>query len=397
MAVPASDRTPLPTVLALVDYYPPAYRAGGPTRSVPRIAELLVDALRFRVITRHGDLGSGAPLAGVAPDRWIECGRALCLYLSAGRLPALRLVSALRGTDHDLLYLNSIFSAEFAMLPLVLRRLRLIPRRALLVAPRGELNASALAIKGRRKTMYLRIARALGLLRGATWHAATAREAQEVRRAFGARATVRLAVDIPAPPAGAVPLPPKEPGSLSVVFLGRISRMKNLELAIDALANVTGAVAFDLYGPIEDPVYWEACQRRIATLPPNVTATYRGAVAPEDVARVVAGYHLLFLPSRAESFGHVIVEALGVGRPVLIGDQTPWRDLERKLAGWALPLRGAAPFTEVLERCLAMTGDDLARWSSGALRVAREIAEDPSRDAAYRLMFEAAVSASRRA
>jgi len=31
------------------------------------------------------------------------------------------------------------------------------------------------------------------------------------------------------------------------------------------------------------------------------------------------------LPSRAESFGHVVAEALGAGTPVIASDQTPWQ------------------------------------------------------------------------
>ena len=381
---------PPPVVLTLVAYYPPAFRAGGPTRSLPRIAELLEDEARFRVITRNGDLGTPDGLTGIAPDRWVACGAATCLYLSTGPRLVRRLLAALRHTEHDVLYLNGIFSAEFDVLPLVLRRVRVLPRRRLIVAPRGELNLAALAIKDRRKALYLRLARRLGLFRGTTWHAATEAEAQAVRRVFGGAEKVLVAVDLPAPPAEPSPPPPKLPGRLDVAFLGRISPMKNLDFALDVLMGAEGDVRFDIYGPVDDEAYWQACQARIARLPINVTATYRGLVDPHEVSAVFHLHHLLLLPSRGESFGHVIVEALGAGCPVLVSDQTPFVELERRRAGWDLPLASPARFTEVINRCVAMDDAELARWSAGARALAADIANDPDRDAAYRKIFAVA-------
>ena len=63
-----------PVILALVDYYPPAFRAGGPTRSVPRIVDQLGDEFEFRVLARDHDLGEASRLPGVASDRWLDCG-----------------------------------------------------------------------------------------------------------------------------------------------------------------------------------------------------------------------------------------------------------------------------------------------------------------------------------
>ena len=52
----------------------------------------------------------------------------------------------------------------------------------------------------------------------------------------------------------------------------------------------------------------------------------------------MAANDLFFLPTRGENFGHVIAEALSVGTPVLISDQTPWRKLAAVGLGHDLPL-----------------------------------------------------------
>lgn len=386
----ASGPPTRPVILLLAGYYPPAFLAGGPTRSLPRIVEALRDEFDFRVVTRDHDLGSSAPLPGVVSDHWIETGGARCRYLSGRRGLAGQLIRVLRRTRHDVLYLNSLFSLPFSLIPLFLRRLGPVSRGGLLVAPRGELDPSALALKAARKRLYLRLVRSLRLLDDAVWHAATESEAAAIRRAFGKSAQVLVAVDMSLRPGPALPRPPKEPGSVEIVFLSRISPMKNLDFAIALLGQVRGDVQFSIYGPIEDPAYWGACRRQVESLPGNITVEYRGVVRPDDVRAVLARHHVFVLPSRGESFGHAISEALAAGCPVLISDRTPWRDLEALHAGWDLPLSAPERFTAVVERCVAMSSGDLEPWSAGAMQLSREVGDDPDLDAAYRAMFRTA-------
>jgi hypothetical protein len=42
----------------------------------------------------------------------------------------------------------------------------------------------------------------------------------------------------------------------------------------------------------------------------------------------LAEYDLFLFPTLGENYGHVISEALASGCPVVISDQTPWRNLE---------------------------------------------------------------------
>jgi glycosyltransferase involved in cell wall biosynthesis len=351
----------------------------------------LVDEFGFLVMTGDRDLGVATPLPGVVSDRWVGAGAARCLYLSPWHRRLGGLLWQARKSRHDALYLNSLFSLEFTLIPLALRRLGLIPRRGLVVAPRGELHPSALAIKRTRKRMVLWLVRRLGLLDDAIWHAATTTELQSVHRLFGPQARGLVARDITAQPGPAIEGPAKEQGALELAFVSRISPMKNLEFAIKALRKVRGRVNFNIYGPIEDPHYWAECQRLASELPPNVRLEYRGLVEPDRIAEVVAAHHLFFLPTQGESFGHAITEALMAGRPVLISDQTPWHGLAERHAGWDLPLSQPDLFAQVIERCVQMSAEEHAAWTAGARRLGREIAEDPALDAAHRAIFRAAV------
>ena len=359
---------------------------------MPRIVDELSDEFQFLVITRDSDLGISTRLAGIVANRWVSYRGARCLYLSTRRRLMGGLIASVRRSQHDTLYLNSLFSIEFSLIPLLLRQIRFVPRRGLVIAPRGEMDESALAIKRRRKRLYLWFVQKLRLLDDAIWHAASKEEAQSIGHWFGTQIRVAIAADIPMRPSMAGSQTPKQAGTLDVIFLSRIARMKNLDFAIAVLAAINGGVNFNVFGPIEDRLYWADCQRLAERLPGNVRLRYRGLVKPDEVAQVLERHHLFFLPTRGESFGHAIVESLMAGCPVLISDQTPWRNLEARRAGWELPLSRPDLFCEAIERCVGMTQAELATWSVGARRLGHEIADNPALDAAYRLIFRAALN-----
>jgi len=54
------------------------------------------------------------------------------------------------------------------------------------------------------------------------------------------------------------------------------------------------------------------------------------------------------MPSLTENFSYTVLESLQAGIPVLISDQTPWRDLQSQRVGWDLPLENREPWLVVL-------------------------------------------------
>jgi len=383
-------------VLVLADYYLPGYTAGGPIRSLANLIEALADEYSFSVLTRDRDLGAGEAYAGIDHDRWNRVGPAEVRYLSPASLSLRSLRGAIGSRPHDVLYANSFFSVPFSIRPLQLRRAGGIPRRRLVVAPRGELSAGALALHAGRKRAYLALARATGTYRDALWQASSQHELDDIRRRFGAAAPVLLAANVP-PQTGSPPPQRgvKQPGRLRAVFVSRISPMKNLEGALDALSWTSAEVSLDVYGPAEDRSYWERCQRLIAALPGNVDCSYRGEVPPDEVPGVFAQHDLLLLPSRGESYGHVVIEAMLAGCPVLISDRTPWRGLEATGAGWDLPLEDPGGFSAALERCAAMDAGEHKRMSEAARRFALANAAPEASLENYRRLFSDDVAPGR--
>lgn len=357
-------------VLTLADWYLPGSRGGGVPRSIANLAERLGDQVGFHVVTRDRDVGETAPYPGVRAGAWAAVGNARVLYLPGG--PSAEVLrGAIGETRAEVLYLNSVFSRAFSIRPLLMLRAGIIPPLPVVLAPRGELNDGAMRVRTARKRAFLAAVRAAGLHRGVTWQVSTELEAEEVRRWFGRGARIRIARDLPPAPGvdAEAPRRVKEAGVLCAVFLSRISPKKNLLGALELLAGVTGRVILDVYGPVEDEEYWEACRRRASTLPANVRMEYRGALSHDEVGAALRKQDLFFLPTLGENYGHVVQEALQAGCPVLLSDTTPWRGLAERGVGWDLPLDDVAGFRAVLDACVRMGAEEHEAMSARARRM----------------------------
>lgn len=354
-----------PRILVFVDHYLPGYRAGGPLRTVSAMVQQLSDEFTFLVVTSDRDLGDKFPYPGVTTCSWTPVAGAPTYYLSPRDRsgPALRRLLAV--TPHDVLYLNSLFSFDFSIKLLLLRRAGLLRTGTILLAPRGELGAGAV-FGSRKKQAFVRLARAVGLHRGVIWQASSSHELDEIGQRLG---------DVPAYVApdladvavlSHVPRPPKQKGTARLLFLSRITPKKNLHGAIEMLRGISGHVVLSVCGPLEDDTYWRECQTLATTLPDNVQFAYLGEVPHHHSVPLLRNHDALFLPTRHENFGHVILESLSAGTPVIISDQTPWRGLRQQSAGWDLPLTQQHLFVEAIEHLAEMDATAFLHWSAGA-------------------------------
>jgi glycosyltransferase involved in cell wall biosynthesis len=356
-------------ILTFVGYYFPGCKAGGPIRTIANMVDRLGDEFQFKIVTADRDLGDTKAYPGIRIDGWNRVGKANVFYMSPRMRSLKEFKKIFCSTECDVIYLNSFFSPHFTIKPLFLRRLELIPDKPLILAPLGEFSPGALGLKSLKKRVYLWAAKAFGLYRGVIWKASSEHEEADIRHWFGEDVPVVVAPDLPLMIHPADELPTKSgniQGCLKIVFLSRISRMKNLDGALKMLKGLKGMVQFNIYGPMEDKDYWSECEKIISDLPENIKVRYCGSVAHEKVGVVMGEHDVFFLPTLGENFGHVILEALVAGCPVLISDQTLWRGLEERGVGWDLPLDRPELFHKVLQECVDMDQGVHAKWSSMA-------------------------------
>ena len=373
-------------ILAVVEWYPPAYKAGGPVRSVHNLMQLLKAQTphHLEVVCGNRDLGSTEPLRGISSDIPTDQNGIAVTYRS--KVSYAWWKAKLRGTAEtpppDVIYLNSLFSVPFALQPL---RAAMSLGIRVVLAPRGMLGTGALAIKLAKKKLFLTLARLIGLFRGVRWHASTSVEARDVLRAFPA-ASVTIAGNVPLVTTGRAAMPSTQ--TLNWVVLGRIHPIKNIHFALEALQKVglgERELTIELVGPAEDKRYLE---RLLSMARPGLKVVHAGAVPPDSLGDVWARCHALLMPTTHENFGHAVVEAWAHGRPVLLSDQTPWRGLAELDLGWDLQL-DVDVWAHHLNKALSWEQGDWARMSDACQKKHASIVGDPRLVSDNRLVFEA--------
>jgi glycosyltransferase involved in cell wall biosynthesis len=352
-------------VLATCGSFEPGFRGGGPVRSLAAMMANLPEHIDLLLVTRDRDLGCARPYPGLS-GRWVQWSGSRVFYLNTGRARQwLRLWRALRRTEFDLLYVNSLWAPVFTVVPVVAARLGLIRAAGVLIAPRGELSAGALSLKAGKKRLFLRWWEPF--LRGMdpVWHASSRHEAADVRSAFP-WARVEINPDQIQLPAEPMPAAGPVAGPARFVFISRISPMKNLELALRALRLVRGPAEFDIYGPREDAGYWARCEALIALLPPTVRVRYRGDLPPAAVPRTFHAYDAFVFPTLGENFGHVIAESLFASCPVICSDTTPWTAVLDKGGGRVVRDLTAGGLAAALQRVVSMSPEARLRARQAA-------------------------------
>jgi glycosyltransferase involved in cell wall biosynthesis len=361
------------TVLIFIKHFLPGYKFGGPLRTVVNTIERLSPYYDFKIVTSDHDLGETATYAGITPNEWtVLNGHSIYYIQGAWNFKVLKQI--IRDSGCDVIYLNGVLDFDASIRVLLLRRLNQfnIP---VVVGARGELSPGALSIKKRKKQLYLGAAKVSGLFKGLTFQATSAFEKTDISKAIGSKTKISVVSDLAQyiPDDVTVEGKTKHKGKVKLVFISRLSPKKNLLFNINMLKGIKGEVEFDIYGPIEDAQYWQTCEQAIAeVVNDSVSINYRGSLSNSQVYEVLRQYHFFYFLTLSENFGHVIYEAFASGCPPIISDQTPWRSLEQKKAGWDIALNDEQTIRNVLQRCVDMDNEEYNIMSQRAFDVARD-------------------------
>lgn len=336
-----------------IDWFLPAYKAGGPVQTIANLVAQPVDGVEYKVVCSNKDV-DGTTIE-VAADQWLPWNPWTDVYYASRRGP-----KELLGTEADVLFINGIYSFRFNLLPLLLSR-----AKRTVVSVRGMVLPGALSQKKWKKKVYLALWRVLGLHRKAAFHACNAEERAAIEAVFGREVTIHVAANYPRVFKQQA-FPEKKRGELRLVSVALISPMKNILPVLQALQTVPDTVAYHLYGGVKDAGYWQQCQEQVKRLPANITVFYHGDVPPGKVEEALASGQVFVLPSRSENFGHALFEALSAGKPLITSRQTPWNLLAEARAGLNVDPGDKAALSGAIRFFAAMADDELKAWSDGA-------------------------------
>lgn len=309
-------------LLHVVPTYLPATRYGGPIYSVHGLCRALAaQGHEVHVLTTNvdGDGDSAVPL-----DREVALDGVRVRYYPSRVLrrlyyaPALQERLAAEVGGYDLVHLHSVFLWPTS----AAARLAARTRVPYVVSPRGMLVRELIARKSKLiKSAWLTLIESETLARAAAVHLTSEREladARELALPLPAPFVVGNGVDGPTPDyavrASARVRAVREQGPYAL-YLGRVHWKKGLETAIRALpgTNVRLVIAGnDEEGQrpaLEQLARELGCSERVSFEPP---------VHGDDKWALLAGARFALLPSINENFGNVVLEAMAVGRPVIV-------------------------------------------------------------------------------
>ena len=369
-----------------MDWYLPGTKAGGPVRSVFSLVSLLKNEFDFYIITTNTDLGSSEEYATIVANTFFIKDEINYYYFKLKSLTNVNVVNIITQINPDLIYLNSFWSFNFSIKIIRLKNRHQISA-PILLAPRGMLSKGALSLKAFKKKSYLLLAKRLGWYKNIYFHATNRDEEKDIKKWFP-NAVVKIASNVNAGKT-ITNTALKKSTSLNLFFLSRISKVKNLHFALEVLKNIPKDIKinYDIYGNIEDHSYWQKCLEIIKLLPKNISVTYKKELAFNEVQTIIGNYHALFLPTLNENFGHSIVESLLTGCLAIISDQTPWHDIEKNNAGFAISLNNKQRFVDVIIELASLNQDAFLQKSLAANNYISSKVETEKNSHLYKTLF----------
>ncbi len=377
------------TILMFTDWYEPGFKAGGPIQACKNVVASLKNEYDFFILCSDRDLGDKMPYKDVPVNQWLDKEINVRIWYASPNFMRRRLLLQLiEDIKPDFVYFNSMYSFRFTLLPLwVLLKNRFHGK--IVLAPRGMLHKGALKIKYVKKSLFLKLFLLIGWSRKIIFQATDEQERKDIQYFFTGKANLAVVEDIPTlndQPWEAIR---KTSGSLRCIFLSRIHPKKNLHYFLNLLKDVSSEldIVFDIYGSEDHPDYAEQCRKIAASLPANVKVRFMGGITFNKVFDAFRKYHLFILPTLGENYGHAIFEALTTGLPVMISDQTPWRNLEQMKVGWDIPLQHKEKFLEAIAQAAAWSQEEYNEWSENSYAYAREYMLSLNALSKYRKLF----------
>lgn len=299
---------------------------GGPSLYVPSLCAALASVgCDATILTISGaDSVAGPGINAFAPD-FANVPIFGALRSSSGMRAALG--QATRNADvvhaHGLWLMPNVYAGRAASRA----------RKPLIVTPHGSLAPAALQRSKIRKKVFWRWLQRPAYLDAFAWHATSAAESADIA-AFGVTApvaTIPVGIEIPNEVARHDPVKSRR----KLLFLSRLHPHKNLDLLIDVWRRLAPRhLNWDLIiaGSGDDRHVRSFIDRAAAIEHSRIT--FAGHVGPQDKAMLLRESDLFVLPSRSESFGIVVAEALASGLPAVVTRGAPWELLDSKGCGW---------------------------------------------------------------
>ena len=326
-------------------------RYGGLSAVVPRLVSSIASTTAFAVdlaaFCVPGEIFSDSDYPGISITRWPAS------RLSWMKRRQLTFDFSNQLKDVDGIHIHGLWEQSTTAAAHAAYALR----KPYILSAHGMLDPWALRNKRLKKVVYAALAERANVKSAACLHALTQAEALDYRR-FGGKGPIAIIPNGVAIPEEIYPELflnqfPSLSGKRIVLFLGRIHFKKGLDILVESWATVAKRwpeARLVLAGPD-----FEGTRARIEALVAerglNETVLFTGMLRDDLKWSALAAAECFILPSYSEGLSVSTLEAMGVGRPVIITEQCNLPDVTRFEAGWVIKST-AGEITEALNECL---------------------------------------------
>lgn len=314
------------TVFIIIPWFTPAYRAGGPIRSIENLIINVKDNIQYRIFCSNKDV-EGTLLDNIQSDCWVDFNSYTKIWYHSKGIPYFTIKKKIKEQQPDKLLIIGCFSFHYNILPLLFSK-----GASKILSTRGMLHPGALSQKKFKKNILLFLYKILGIKKNIIFHATNTSEKIHIENIFGLKSSICVAENFPTIIHRSIEHN-KQPNHLKLLSVGLITPMKNVLLVLKALSRLNGIVEYHIVGAIKDTHYWNLCLEEIKNLPETVKVIIHGELPHQQVAMLLQQVQVLILPSKSENYGHAIMESFSAENPVITSHETPWNQLRENDAG----------------------------------------------------------------
>lgn len=337
------------SILIVSEFFYPAYKAGGPTKSILNLANTLKYNYDIKVICSSKDLGSSKNHNVIKLNQWFQYNGYCIIYCTSSMFAIKEIFLSRYMINCDFLYLGSFFNPIYSLLTILSY---LGSKKRIIVAPKGEFFKGALSQKKIKKLIVINFFRLIFRFLNMRWHATNEIEKKAIQgilKKNNSEIVISSNIIKFEKISNAQVQKHKQKNKLNILMCGRISPVKNIIASLDYILRLKGEIKVEIWGQIDDVNYWELCLKKISKMPNNILIKYNGTFHPNNLKKIFDKKDVLLIPSLSENFGYAIFESLSYGVPVITSQNTPWTDLNNEEIGFCIDLSNHDKFVETLE------------------------------------------------
>ena len=359
-------------ILIFSKYFKPAFKAGGPIKSIDNILKIYGDRYDITLITSDSDIDN-IVFKNITLDKTINRRNYKIKYLSRRNTNYYNLFKIISSIGPDTLYLNSFFDYNFSIKIAVLNRFYF--KKKIIISPRGELYKRALDIKKFKKKFFLFLTNVFQIYKDVIFQVNSIKEKKELSKVNFFNYQYSRIIPVLYPKIKEVKIDELSLNrkNFKILYVSRIVKNKNLDFCLTVLKKLNLKVDFTIIGPIEDKKYWMMCEKKIFNLKNKIKVNYLGHQNKNKINKIMKKSHCLFLPSMFESFGHVIFEAFLNGLPVITSKNTPWNNLKLKKIGADIDIANDDIYLSELKSLMTCDKKNYKSIRVNALRYSKKI------------------------